>query len=222
MKGFFNLFKLSAKELFGEKKRVTIINLVICSMLIALSMVIEALSVDLPFGKINFAFIPLAAIGMLFGPTVGIVAGGICDVLGFLVHPSGAFLPLYTLIGMFQGMIYGLVLYRRWGDVYSDETSGRLFGLKVTQLGLRIVGARLLDVLIVNMIFNTTANIHYGFIPYKSLPVIIATRLGKNLLELAADLPLMFVVLPFVLVLYSKTVDKRAAEAGEAPAGQNV
>ncbi len=213
MKGFFNLFKSSAKELFGAKKRTTIINLVICSMLIALSMVIEALSIDLPFGKINFAFIPLAAIGMLFGPTVGIVAGGICDVLGFLVHPSGAFLPLYTLIGMFQGMIYGLILYRRWGDVYSEETSGRLFGIKATQLGLRIVAARLLDVLIVNMIFNTVANIHYGFIPYKSLPVIIATRLGKNLLELAADLPLMFIVLPFVLVLYSRTADKNGAEA---------
>jgi ECF transporter S component (folate family) len=213
MKGFFILFKSSAKELFGAKKRTTIINLVICSMLIALSMVIEALSIDLPFGKINFAFIPLAAIGMLFGPTVGIVAGGICDVLGFLVHPSGAFLPLYTLIGMFQGMIYGLILYRRWGDVYSDETSGRLFGIKATQLGLRIVAARLLDVLIVNMIFNTVANIHYGFIPYKSLPVIIATRLGKNLLELAADLPLMFIVLPFVLVLYSRTADKNGAEA---------
>jgi ECF transporter S component (folate family) len=211
MKGFLNLYRLSAKEIFGEKQRTTIINLVVCSMLIALSMAVEALSIDLPFGKINFAFIPLAAIGMLFGPTVGIVAGGICDVLGFLVHPSGAFLPLYTLIGMFQGMIYGLVLYRRWGDVYSDDTSGRFFGLKLTQLGARIVAARLLDVLIVNMLMNTWANIHYGFIPYKSLSVIIATRLGKNLLELAADLPLLFVVLPFVLVLYSRTVESRTA-----------
>lgn len=216
MKGFFILFRLSAKEIFGEKKRTTIINLVLCSMLIALSMVVEALSIDMPFGKINFAFIPLAAIGMLFGPAVGIAAGGICDVLGFLVHPSGAFLPLYTLIGMFQGMIYGLVLYRRWGDVYSEETSGRLFGLKVTQLGLRIVVARLLDVLIVNMIFNTIANIHYGFIPYKSISVIIATRLGKNLLELAADLPLLLVVLPFVLVLYSKTVNEKTSEKTSA------
>lgn len=216
MKGFLNLFRLSAKEIFGEKKHTTIINLVICSMLIALSMAVEALSIDLPFGKINFAFIPLAAIGMLFGPTVGIVAGGICDVLGFLVHPSGAFLPLYTLIGMFQGMIYGLILYRRWGDVYSDDTTGRFFGLKVTQLGARIIAARLADVLIVNMLMNTAANIHYGFIPYKSLSVIIATRLGKNLLELAADLPLLFIILPFVLVLYSRTVTKTPADVQSA------
>ncbi|MBQ5310541.1 MAG: folate family ECF transporter S component [Oscillospiraceae bacterium] len=210
MKGFFNLFKLSAAEIFGEKGRRAVINLVICSMLIALSMAIEAFSIDLPFGKVNFAFIPLAAIGMLFGPTVGIVAGGICDVLGFMVHPTGAFLPLYTLIGMFQGMIYGVVLYRRWGNIYSDETS-RIFGLKVTQLGIRILAARLIDVLLVNMIFNTTANIHYGFIPYKSLPVIISTRLGKNLLELVADIPLMFIILPFVLVVYSRTVRRNAA-----------
>ena len=79
-------------------------------------------------------------------------------------------------------------------------------------MGIRIVAARLLDVLIVNMIFNTIANIHYGFIPYRSLSVIIATRLGKNLLELAADLPLLLIVLPFVLVLYSKTVDSKSAE----------
>ena len=210
MKGFFNLFKLSAAEIFGEKGRRAVINLVICSMLIALSMAIEAFSIDLPFGKVNFAFIPLAAIGMLFGPTVGIVAGGICDVLGFMVHPTGAFLPLYTLIGMFQGMIYGVVLYRRWGNIYSDETS-KVFGLKVTQLGIRILAARLIDVLLVNMIFNTTANIHYAFIPYKSLPVIISTRLGKNLLELAADIPLMFIILPFVLVVYSRTVRRNAA-----------
>ena len=210
MKGFFNLFKLSAAEIFGEKGRRAVINLVICSMLIALSMAIEAFSIDLPFGKVNFAFIPLAAIGMLFGPTVGIAAGGICDVLGFMVHPTGAFLPLYTRIGMFQGMIYGVVLYRRWGNIYSDETS-KVFGLKVTQLGIRILAARLIDVLLVNMIFNTTANIHYGFIPYKSLPVIISTRLGKNLLELVADIPLMFIILPFVLVVYSRTVRRNAA-----------
>ena len=210
MKGFFDLFRQSAKEIFGAKGRTAITNLVLSSMFIALSMAIEALSIDLPFGKINFAFIPLAAIGMLFGPAVGIAAGGICDVLGFLVHPSGAFLPLYTLIGMLQGMIYGLVLYRRWGDVYSEETSNRFFGLKLTQLGARIVTARLLDVLIINMILNTAANIHYGFIPYKSLSVIIATRLGKNLLELVADLPLMLIILPLVLVLYSRTAEKRA------------
>ncbi len=209
MKGFFRLFRLSANEMFEKKKGPdALLKLVICALLIALSMVIEALSIDLPFGKVNFAFIPLAAIGMLFGPTVSIFAGGICDVLGFLVHPTGAFLPLYTLIGMFQGLIYGIVLYRRWGDIYSEETKGRIFGMNLTQLGIRLIVARLIDVLLVNMIFNTTANIHYGFIPYKSLSVIIAGRLGKNLLELAADIPLMFIVLPFVLVLYSRTLGK--------------
>lgn len=210
MKGFFDLFRMSAKDMFGDKVSRTILNLVICAMLIGLSMAIEALSIDLPFGKVNFAFLPLAAIGMLFGPTVSILAGGICDVLGFLVHPTGAFLPLYTLIGMFQGLIYGVVLYRRWGNVYSDEKKGRIFGMDLTQLGIRIIAARLIDVLIVNMIFNTVANMHYGFIPYKSLSVIITTRIAKNLLELAADLPLMFVILPFVLTLYSRAVSKRA------------
>ena len=219
MKGFFDLFVLSSKELTGGKKaRTALLNLCLTAMLIALSMAIEALTITTPFGKINFAFIPLSCIGMLFGPVVGCLSGAICDVLGFMVHPDGAFLPLYTLIGAFQGMMYGLILYRRWGHMYSDEEKAKFFGLSLTETALRIIGARLFDVLIINMIMNTTANMHYGFIPQKSLSVIISGRLLKNLAELAADMPLMLIILPLVLTLYSKTVFRSAPKATAANA----
>ncbi len=215
MKGFFDLFVLSYKEIFSPRKdHRSIYNMAVCAMLIALSMAVESLSVTLPFGKVNFAFIPLAAIGMLFGPSVSIFAGAICDILGFLVKPNGAFLPIYTLIGAFQGLIYGLVLYRRWGDLYSDQAKGRLFGMNVTQLAVRIIIARLIDVLIVNMLMNTAANIHYGFIPPQSLSVIISGRLLKNLLELLADLPLMLTILPAILTVYSRVIGGRKVAAG--------
>ena len=214
MKGFFNLFALSSKELTGEgRKSLTLLNLCITAMLIALSMAIEALTITTPFGKINFAFIPLSCIGMLFGPVVGCLSGAVCDVLGFMVHPDGAFLPLYTLIGAFQGLMYGLILYRRWGHMYSGEEKAKLFGLSITEIVARIIGARLFDVLIINMIMNTTANMHYGFIPQKSLSVIISGRLLKNLAELAADMPLMLIILPLVLTLYSKTVARSSKSA---------
>ena len=58
------------------------------------------------------------------------------------------------------------------------------------------------------MIINTSANIHYGFIPPQSLSVIISGRLTKNLLELLADLPLLLITLPAILTIYSRTVGR--------------
>ena len=208
MKGFFNLFKLSSKEFFSGGVGNSVLNLVICAMLIALSTVIEFLSIDIGTSKINFAFLAIAAIGMLFGPTVGFFSGGICDIMGFLVKPTGAFLPIYTLIGAFQGLLYGLVLYRRWGNVYSDKAEGRIFGLNLSQLSIRLIAARLIDVLVINMVINTYANIHYGFIPSQSLSTIISLRAVKNFTELLADLPLLLTTMPIILATYQRTIGR--------------
>ena len=217
MKSFFDLFRLSAGEIFPVNNTDTTVsrnsrltNLVICAMLMALSMAIESLTIETPLGKVNFAFVALAAIGMLFGPAVGFFAGGMCDILGFLVHPTGAFLPIYTLIGAVQGLLYGLMLYRRWGNLFDASKKVKLFGLDLPQFEVRIIAARLIDVLIINMIFNTTANIHYGFIPPQSLSAIITGRALKNLLELVADLPLILTVLPIVLLAYTRTAGRKA------------
>lgn len=212
MKSFFNLFVMSAQEITGQKMSRNLLNLVITSMLIALSMAIEALTIPMPFGKINFAFLAIAAIGMLYGPTVAFLAGGLCDIFGYLVHPDGGFLPLYVLIGMLQGLFYGIVLYRRWGNMYSTEKNSRFFGLNLTEMAVRLVIARLLDVVIINLLLNTAANLHYGFIPAQAFGTAVAVRLTKNILELFADIPLLFVIMPVVLGVYSRTAGKYRAE----------
>ncbi|MBQ5330221.1 MAG: folate family ECF transporter S component [Oscillospiraceae bacterium] len=217
MKSFFRLFSLSFGEIFpvpegsspvtrSERLR----NLIICAMLIGLYTVIESLMIETPVGRVNFAFIAIAAIGMLFGPSVGLICGGMCDILGHLVHPDGPFLMLYTLIGALQGLLYGLVLYRRWGNIFDSSRKLRLFGMDVPQMAVRIVAARLIDVLIINMMINTAANIHYGFIPAQSVSAIIAGRVVKNLLELVADLPLILTLLPAVLLAYTRSAGSAA------------
>lgn len=213
MKSFFNLFSLSAKEIAGPKMSRNLLNLVITSMLVALSMSIEALTIPMPFGKINFAFLAIAAIGMLYGPTVAFFAGGMCDILGYLVHPDGGFLPIYILIGMLQGLFYGIVLYRRWGNMYSTEKNSRFFGLNLSEMAVRLVIARLLDVVIINLLLNTAANLHYGFIPAQAFGTAVAVRLTKNIIELFADIPLLFVIMPVVLGVYSRTAGKYRPES---------
>lgn len=182
MKNFLSLFESSAKEL------KTVRCLAVTAMMITLSMVIESLSVSTPFGKINFAFIAIAIIGMLYGPSVAFMAGGLCDIVGYMVKPDGAFLPIYVFIAMLQGLIYGILLYKKQLNVLIP------FALV----------ARLIDVAVINLLCNTAANMHYGFIPKTAINEAIIVRLIKNVLELFADIPLLVLVLPAAWLAYRR------------------
>ncbi|MBQ8568014.1 MAG: folate family ECF transporter S component [Oscillospiraceae bacterium] len=193
MKSFFELFTMSARELTGKNKVRCI---AVTAMLIALSMAVEGFTITLPFAKINFAFIALAAIGMLFGPTVAFFAGGMCDVLGYIIHPDGAFLPAYILVAMLQGLIYGIALYPL------KENALKNSGAVSPMFAVRAVIGRLVDVLLINLVLNTTLNMHYGFIPKQAFHEAFAARIAKNLIQLCADLPLMWLILPIALKIY--------------------
>ena len=191
------MFADSAKE-FKSVKSVAV-----TGMLIALSMIIEMFSIDIGYAKLNFAFIAIAVIGMLFGPTVGFGAGLICDIVGFIAHPTGAFLPLYTLVAGLQGLIYGICLY------YKSELPIEIKGKDIS-LFVRATAARLLDVVIINLLINTKLNMHYGFIPPAAYSTAIAARIAKNAIELTADLPLLYIILPVCLMAYKRTFSGKA------------
>lgn len=202
MKGFFALFSNSAKELKSMRC------ITITGMFIAVSMILEAYTIPLPFAKVNFAFIAIAIIGMLFGPTVGSFAAMVCDIVGYIAFPQGGFMPVYTAIASLQGLIYGLVLYNK-RDSYKILISRKKEN-KVTDitLALRIIVARLLDVIIINIFINTWANLHYGFISAESYSAAIMLRIPKNVIELIVDFPLLFILLPVTLTAYKRVFGK--------------
>lgn len=79
-----NMFIRSAKELKSIRC------LCVTAMLIALDLALK-LFVGIQVTdsmKISFAFIAIASIGMLYGPTVGFAAGIITDLLGFIIKPT--------------------------------------------------------------------------------------------------------------------------------------
>ena len=192
MKSFFKMFADSAKEI----KNIRCI--AVTGIFIAISVAIEMFSIDIGYAKLNFAFLAIAVIGMLFGPTVGFAAGLACDALGFIVHPSGgAFLPIYTLVAGLQGIIYGVCLYQKY-------TKPINVGGKDISLVVRATVARLLDVVVINLLINTKLNLHYHFIPDSAYGAAIKARLVKNVVELAADLPLLFIILPVCLISYKR------------------
>ncbi len=191
------------QESFKEFKDLRAV--VVTGLLIALSMVIESFTINLGFAKINFAFLAIAAIGMLYGPSVSFFAGAVCDVLGYLVAPDGAFFPLYTVIGAAQGLIYGLIAYRKL-----SKRTGKEYDFEMM---IRLIIARVIDVVVINLVCNTAANFHYGFLRDKTLSAAIAARVVKNLLELPVDIILIVGVLMAVLKAYTMVFGRRRTAA---------
>ncbi len=186
---FFNGFKRSLSELRNIRC------IAVVGVFIAIFVVLDGFgSIRIgEFLKINFAYLALAAIGMLFGPAVGLVAGFACDLVGYLVNPIGGFLPWLALITALEGMIYGLFLYD-----FLPEKSVKQY--------LKIFAARLAVVVICNLLLNTWALYSYGFIggAEESLWTLIYARIGTNAIGYVAALFLMPAVLIPVKLAYRR------------------
>lgn len=152
------------------------------------------------FLKINFAYLALATIGMLFGPAVGFISGFACDFTGWLVNPTGGYLPWLSVITALEGMIYGLVLYS-----FVPEKSPKQY--------IKIAAARLIVVLLCNLVLNTWALYSYGFIggSDESLWTLIYARIGTNAIGYIPAVILMPIVLIPVKLAYNRFFRSRQA-----------
>ena len=89
--------------------------LCVIAVLIAMQIVlgrIAAINVG-SYLKISFGFIPIAVCGILCGPFWTMMMAAVCDILGALLFPNGAFYFGFTLVAIAGGLIYGLFLYRQ-------------------------------------------------------------------------------------------------------------
>lgn len=188
---FINSFKKSAMEL----KSIRCIAVV--GVFLAVAVVLDGFgSIRIgDFIKINFACLPLALLGVLFGPTVGFFAGVLVDIIGYLINPIGAFLPWLMLITGLEGMIYGLVLYN-----LKPEKTYKQF--------IRITVARAIVCVVCNLCLNTWALYSYGFIVGDSIIALIGARVLTNVISFAVSVPLMMAVLIPVKIAYNKIVVK--------------
>ena len=97
----------------------SILKLVVCGLLTALGVILGGLlSIPaMPFGsytlKIGFGVLPVLLAGVLFGPVYGGIVGALTDLLQALLFPKGAYMPWFTLVGIFFGLIPGLFFMRK-------------------------------------------------------------------------------------------------------------
>ena len=183
---FFRNFKKSFEEL--KSIRCLTVTALLIGVSVALKFVMIMPSETL---KISFAFVGLAAIGMLYGPVVAGLAGVVTDVIGFLVKPTGAFSPIFTLVEVAGAVIYGIFLYGL-NPVKLDFSSRSAFfgGLKTNGFQVfRIFMAKFCVNLFCNVFLNTLClTVLYG----QAFMVILPARALKNLIMWPIDSVIFF------------------------------
>lgn len=83
-------------------------------LLIAMQIVLSrVLSINAFNVRIGFGFVPVAMAAVLYGPVGGALVGGLSDVLGIALVPTGPFFPGITLTSILMGVVLGIYLHKK-------------------------------------------------------------------------------------------------------------
>lgn len=86
-------------------------DLILVSLLIGLNVVLSRfLSINAWNIKIGFTFLTIYVGSYFYGPIGGMLVGGIGDLIGSLLFPTGPYFPGFTLTAILTGLLYGLLL----------------------------------------------------------------------------------------------------------------
>lgn len=95
-------------------KRSATTRLVIMAFLIALEIILTRFcSINTPILRIGFGFLPVAMMGIMYGPIWAAIGYAVGDILGMLIFPSGIFFPGFTATAMLTGLVFGLFLHNK-------------------------------------------------------------------------------------------------------------
>ena len=180
-------------------KKLTVSQLCAVAMLIAVTVVLSAVSGYLRVGnisKISISFISVYIAAAAFGPLIGGAVGALADIVSFFVNPVGGYMWQFTLIEYAYGFIFGLFFYRS----EKSNSSGAVIWIKV----IACAAVQFVS----NMTLKTLALMSVGYAPSNFLAAM-ALRLPSCVVTLILQLVVLSAfekLLPSVL----KVVRKRA------------
>lgn len=178
--GFYMQFLLEVKnipslvkESMKEVRRVS--SLCGSALLSALNTVVGQFTIVVSsFLEISFTSIVAGISGFYYGPVLSGIAGGIVDILKFLIHPTGPFFPGFTLNEIVLGFIYGTFFYKK----------------EITLK--RVIIARITVTFVVNLIMTSLwLSMLYG----KTFWAYLGIRVAKNIVMLPFDIAILYTVL---------------------------
>ena len=140
-------------------KKLSVQALCHLAMLVALEVVLNRFaSIQTPFLKIGFNFIPVIMGAMLYGPMGGAVVGGLGEFVGATLFPFGPYHPGFSVCGALMGVMYGLFLYQN----RPGREKPRLFpNILVPVIVNCVVFALLLNTLWISQLYDSKSYIGY-------------------------------------------------------------
>lgn len=118
-----------------HQKRIKI--MVFMGLFLAMEIILTRfLSIQTPFVRIGFTFLPIALSAMMFGPWISGITAALADVLGMMLFSSGMpFFPGFTASAFLTGLLYGIILYQKQKNLRNITLAVLLVSLVIT-LGL--------------------------------------------------------------------------------------
>ena len=154
--------------------------LVILAMLTALEIVFNRfLSINTPYLKIGFSFVPVVVAAILYGPLGGGFVGAMGDFLGAMLFPNGPFFPGFTFTALLTGLCFGFFLHKK-------------------QTPLRAIGCVAVNQLLFSLLLNSLwlQILWSGTQQAKTYPAILAMRAGQCALLIPVQLLLILALAP--------------------------
>ena len=163
---------------FDVKKLIQI------SLLIAIEIILTRFcSIQTPIVRIGFGFLPIAIIGMMYGPLSAGVAYAIGDLLGVALFPTGSFFPGFTITAFLTGIVYGVFLYNK------------------PKTWPRIIGAVLTVCLVINLGLDT---LWLSILMGKGYIALLPTRIMKAVLMIPVQTFIIGIIWKKVVVRFVK------------------
>lgn len=154
-----------------KTKTLTTRRLVVTAMLVALNIVlVRYLGVTTDLVKVNFGFLALSTVAILYGPLWGGCSYALADILGTLLNSSGGtyFFP-FTVSEFLYGVVYGLLLHNR-----EKSLRNVIIAVVLTTLVINLGLTPLWNVLYVRIFLGKTLS--YGAVWLtKVVPALIMT-----------------------------------------------
>lgn len=133
----------------------------------------------IPTVRINFGFISAILSSVMFGPLLGGVTGAVSDIAGYVIMPNGPFFPGFTISAFINGVIYGLILYRKPNTI------------------VRLIIASVLGIVFVDVLLNTVwLEILYN----KGILAILPARLLKSAVMLPVQVIVIYVLRKYLRI----------------------
>lgn len=171
-----SLFKASLNELKSTK------TVVFCGLMGAMAAVLSFLTALKlgPYITIGISWIPSRIVDYMFGPAVGMIFGGVMDIVKHIVRPLGPFDFRFILVPMLSGLIYGYFLYKKPISLW------------------RIFLAKTIVTVFLNLGVNTyliASSMGKGYL------AILPPRFIKNMIALPIEAGMMFFVLSMISIV---------------------